>query len=114
MTDFEAWRNEMKRLAGHWKLDPIYNGINNGGNRVLFYVVNPEDVTCGHYVMIEGAEATAGEFKYAIPHVMDGEFSVMWKHEYETKEQALTRVIERLGVNGLMAFMFGESPYRTH
>ena len=119
MTEQEVkdWQGWMKSVAGCWTVDPIHHGMEKDNRRedLLMYVIDPEDNSKGIYISVNGKRAMAGKFDKAYDHVANGEFQVMWSHEYDNYGDAVARVLERAGVSALLAVIepAGVSPYRV-
>lgn len=110
-----AWKVEMARNAGHWKVDPIHNGTQQGRRErsLILYCASPNDVSTGTYISVYGPKASAGCYEDAYDHVTNGEFTSKWDHTYASFDEAVKRIVERAGIGLAMAAIFGESPYRS-
>ena len=113
MTEKEAaeWTAYMKTLRGRWSVDPIHNGEDD--NDLLLFHPNLDDPTLGVYVRVQGAQVSAGRFSEAIPHMGEALYVPAWEKEYGSENEAMSAVINRVGVNALLALIDGASPYVT-
>jgi hypothetical protein len=125
--EYNAWQQFMKESRGHWTVDPVHDGVHRD---LILFRCDPQDHTKGVYISVSGPEVQAGTFDHAFPHLTEGWFHPEWSACFPDKigephaipkwegvdkpcNAALTFVIERLGVDGLLALLEGRSPYRS-
>ena len=109
-NEYKAWKNEQKRDAGHWKVDPIHS---QREGTLLAYVAQPADPTRGIYVNIEDNVLSCGTFEDAIPHMGEATYRPKKQIECADNNTAWKTAIERLGLTFLLAITHGTSPYRA-
>lgn len=90
----------------HWTKDPVHNGLD--GVDLLMHIGG----TDGQFVRVDQAgNVEVGTFEGAIPHIGEAAFTIVGKHKFTDFNVAVTRLVERMGADMLMAVMFGRSPY---
>lgn len=112
--EFESWTQSMKHNRGHWKVDPVHDGSKDSGKSLLLYKTKDDDHTSGEYISVVENQVHAGQFEGAVPHMGEALFKSLWSQEFKSYNEALTTVVERVGVSLLFALILpGGSPYRN-
>lgn len=107
--EYKAWKDDMKRNAGHWATDAIHNSAND----YLAYVAQPDDPARGIFVTIDERFLRCGKFEDALPHMGEATYHTGTFIECKDNNAAWKVAIERLGLSFLLSITHGASPYRT-
>lgn len=102
-NEFETWSHFMKASKGKWVLDPVHNG--QQGREILLYVVSQNDHTTGVFIRIMDRHVEAGSFCNAVPHIGEALFTSHWSKTFSSKNEAVTRLFEKLGHSFLLNFV---------
>ncbi len=113
--EFKAWAGQMKRAAGHWTLDPV--SLHNR-QEYLFFCGRMDDPSKGIFVEMSHnkdrtVELACGQYEGAIPHIGEAMFAPTTRLQFPDMEAAIGHALGRMGLSFMLAFLQGQSPYRT-
>ena len=94
--EFDGWKAHTEANAHHWQVDECQ--LHNH-QRYLIYKGGVD----GKYVEIEAdGKATIGTYEGALPCITDACFTVQHTRQFTSQNEALTRLIEVMGVGFLL------------